>query len=88
MYVIIGKQFQQFTLEQIIFELTNTSKFLLDETSLYNQMFGEFLETSFGFDLIGLLPTIQFVASFFNLKLNYELPTAAIINKDKVLEVS
>jgi hypothetical protein len=49
----------------------------MDPDSLFNDIFADFLEYSFGFNLIDLLPTIQYLCTFFILPLNFDLPTAA-----------
>lgn len=87
MYLTIGKHYKQFTVEQIYEEFPSSSLYLLDQEYAFNDLFGDFLLYSFGFQLIDLLPSIQYASTFFKLPLNFDLPTAAKINKENVLEV-
>jgi hypothetical protein len=59
----------------------------LDDECSYNDLFQHFLKKSFGFQLIDLLPNIQYISTFFQLPMNYDLPAAAKLNKENVLEV-
>lgn len=87
MYIILGKHFKQFTVQQIFEEFPKSSLYLIDQQHMFNDLFGDFLIYSFGFQLADLLPTIQYASTFFKLPLNFDLPTAAKINKENVLEV-
>jgi hypothetical protein len=91
MYLLIGKHYKQFGTKEIQESFGNSSNFLLDPNNrvgVFNNIFEEFLGYSFGFQIYELLPTIQYVSGFFKLQFNYDLPTAAKVNKDNVLEVS
>ena len=87
MYMTLGKHFKQFTSQQIYEEFPKSSLYLIDQQYAFNDLFGDFLVYSFGFQLVDLLPSIQYASTFFKLPLNFDLPTAAKINKENVLEV-
>ena len=87
MYLILGKHFGQFSLQQIVEQFPYSSQYLLNPKYSFNDLFGEFLLFSFGFQLIDLLPSIQYASRFFQLPLNFDLPNAARIFKENVLEV-
>jgi len=86
MYMTLGKYFKQFTTQQIHDEFPHSSLHLINQEYAFNHLFGDFLIYSFGFELIDLLPSIQYGSTFFKLPLNFDLPTAAKINKENVLE--
>lgn len=88
MYILLGKQFEQFTEEQILEEFPSSSQYLLDTGFAYNNLFSHFLENYSGLPLCGILPTIQYCSTFFNLVLHIELPVAAKVDRKNVLEVS
>ena len=48
----------------------------MDETNLFNDLFSNFLQTSFGIVLIDLLPTIQYCATYLILSTNFDPPVA------------
>ncbi len=87
LYLVIGKKLGVFSNRSITEELANSSLFLLDHSRGFNHLFSDFLHRSFNMQLGDLLPSIQYAASFFNLKISIELPTAAKINRENVLEV-
>lgn len=87
MYILLGKYFKQFTEQQIYEEFSKSSLYLIDQQIAFNDLFGDFLLYSFGFQLVDLLPSIQYASTFLKLPLNFDLPTAAKINKENVLEV-
>ena len=87
MYLVLGKHYKQFSIQQIVEEFPKSSLYLLDNESAYNDLFEDFLLYSFGFQLIDLLPSIQYASSYFKLPLIFDLPTAAKVNKENVLEV-
>lgn len=87
MYILLGREFQQFTTEVIVNDFPNSSGYLLDEAFAYNNLFGMYLQECFGVELPNLLPTIQFVATFFAADLDISLPIAAKIDKENVLQV-
>lgn len=86
MYIIIGKRLDQFTIEQVREEFPYSSLYLLDQSYTYNQCFGEFIEKILGLLLQDLLPTIQFVSTFFFLQTDVEFPLAARVDTKEVLE--
>jgi cyclin E len=87
MYVLIGREFHQFTTEMIVQEFPVSSQYLLDTSFAYNNLFGHFVQECFGIELSDLLPTIQYVSSFFNIEFDISLPIAAKIDKENVLQV-
>jgi hypothetical protein len=87
MYLVIGKKLQVFGSKEIAEEFSDSSLFLTDHSKGFNGLFRDFLLRSFNMQLCDLLPSIQYAASFFNLKISIELPTAAKINRENVLEV-
>jgi len=88
MYILLGKQFGQFTEDQILEEFPTSSQYLLDTEFAYNNLFSHFLEYYFSLSLCGILPTIQYCSTFFSLPLHIELPVAAKVDRKNVLEVS
>lgn len=88
MYVLLGREYQQFTTDEIVGEFPFSSQYLINETYVYNNLFGLFLQECFGIDLPNLLPTIQYVASFFAVEFDISLPIAAKIDKENVLQVA
>lgn len=87
MYLILGKDLQEFSTQQIIEEFPFTSNYLISNKIKFNFVYSRFLSYCFGFELFELLPTIQFVSTFFGLNLQNNLPIAAKLNKENVLEV-
>jgi hypothetical protein len=47
---------------------------MLDDDKLFNELFMNFLQTSFNIVLIDLLPTVQYCATYFILPFNYDDP--------------
>ena len=87
MYLVLGKHYKQFSVQQIVDDFPKSSLYLLDNEYAFNDLFENFLLFSFGFQLIDLLPSIQYASTYFRLNLNFDLPTAAKVNKENVLEV-
>lgn len=87
MYVLIGREFKQFTTDMIVNEFPNSSQYLLDNSFAYNNLFGHFVRECFGIELLNLLPTIQYASSFFSIDFDISLPIAAKIDKENVLQV-
>jgi hypothetical protein len=87
-YVLLGKKYEQFSVEKIVSEFPYSSLYLLDESFAYNDLFSNFMENYFGMSLLDLLPTIQYVSTYFSLPTNLSLPVAAKIDKENVLKVS
>ena len=74
MYILFAVNYAQVNKEMVSYEYSNSSKFLLQNTP-YNSFFGCFVKTYFNFDLSELLPTIQYVAPFWDTQFSYDLPT-------------
>ena len=88
LYLLLGVYFQQFERDQIFNDFPCSSLFLFQDHNGYNTLFNDFLNKSFGYALVDLLPTIQYCATFFKLKMNYDLPQAANMNLDSVIPVN
>ena len=86
MYVLLGKELGQFPREKIVEEFPCSSLYLLDESFAFNDLFGRFLSECFALCLLDLLPTIQFAATFFGLPVVINLPVAAKVDKENVLQ--
>lgn len=76
MYLVLGKGLNQFQVKKIVNSFPRSSRYLIDEYTLFNDLFSHFLQTSFGIVLIDLLPTIQYCATFFILNLTFDPPVA------------
>jgi len=87
MYLILGKNYMEFSLEQILEEFPFTSNYLISNKIKFNLVFSSFLSFCFGYEIFELLPTIQYVALFFGLNIINNLPIAVKLNKENVLEV-
>jgi hypothetical protein len=87
MYILLGKYFGSFTIQQIFESFPYNSQYLLDTKNEFNDLFGDFLTYSFGFELIDLLPSIQYVSTYINLPVSLDLPKVVKMNKENVLEV-
>ena len=72
-YVLLAFHFGQATREEISTVFCQSSQFLT-LCHPFNDLFSNFLEQSFGFQLQELLPTIQYIATFMALPFNYQLP--------------
>lgn len=73
MYILLGKDFKQFTLEQITETFSQSSKYLLNKEFAFNNLFAIFMEKNFSFELEDLLPCIQYASTFFSLPLSMKL---------------
>ncbi|CAD8072737.1 unnamed protein product [Paramecium sonneborni] len=72
MYLILAIEYQQFTKEQIFYEIPKTSKFiLLDSQKSFNKLFTEFVQFSFGFNLVDLIEVIKYAAKFIMLDFKF-----------------
>ena len=87
LYLVLGKNYQQFDEVQIIEQMPFCNSNLLNKEFIFNDLFANFAFCCMGAELFELLPYIQYCSKFFGLGLNYELPNAAKINKQYVLEV-
>lgn len=74
MYLILGKEMQQFTAKEIVREFPGSSLYLLDEENLFNDLFSHFLQYTFGFPLVDILPVVQYCATYFILPPNADKP--------------
>ena len=89
MYIILGLKYNQFTLRQIVSEFPTSSLFLLDEDEYaYNNLFGYFMRSYFGIELIDLLPTIQYASTYFYFQIELRLPTIIDYKRDEISDVS
>ncbi|KAM3142797.1 hypothetical protein pb186bvf_005181 [Paramecium bursaria] len=75
MYLVLGEQHGLFNRDYIRNNIPYTSKFLtIDQQNNFNLLFTEFLQFSFGFNLVDLVQVIQFAASFFDLQMDFNSP--------------
>ena len=88
MYIILGLKYNQFTLRQIVTEFPSSSLFLLDEDEYaYNNLFGYFMRSYFGIELIDLLPTINYASTHFYFQIELRLPTIIDYKRDEISDV-
>ena len=87
MYIIIGRDFDQFNKDQIIEQFPSSSLYLLDGNFAFNNLFAKFLELHFGLALTDLLPNIQYASTFFSLEMSWDLPSIFKLNRKGLLEV-
>jgi hypothetical protein len=87
LYVLLGKEYRQFSVDKIVEEFPYSSLYLLDESFAFNDLYSHFMNQYFGMSLLDLLPTIQYVSTYFSLPVNINLPVAAKIDKENVLQV-
>ena len=87
MYIILGKDYKQFTMEQITGTFRTSSLYLLDKNFAYNDLFSTFLNKHFGFELEDLLPCIQYASTFFSLNISQQAPNIVRINPQGIAEV-
>ena len=80
-YLLIGREMGIFSTKTIINDFGDSSQYLLDESNEFNNMFGRFIQDCFGVQLPNLLPTIQYISSFFSLDFDISLPIAAKLDK-------
>ena len=73
LYTLLIFHYGQATIEEIVTEFPKCSSFLNAQYP-FNDLYENFLHASFGFDLLELLPTIQYVSGFLALPFNYALP--------------
>ena len=88
LYLVAGRHFGQFTVEEIIREFSNSSLFLFEDRCGFNKIYRSFLKKETDYSLEELLPSLQFVAKFFILPLSFEPPLIANNSKNLLLEVS
>jgi hypothetical protein len=80
-YLVLAQNLQVFTKEQISKEFLKSSVLLEDMRIQFNGLFNHFLELCFDFNLMEILPQIQFVATFFIMEFNYEMPKTVFNNE-------
>lgn len=73
MYLILGKEMGFFKLKEITNDFPRSSLYLLEDNQ-FNDLFMNFLQTSFNIMLIDLLPTVQYCATYFILHMNFDDP--------------
>lgn len=83
LYLILGLHVGEFSIELIWSTFVYSSSRFLDQNSMYNLLFMDFLYLSFGFQLHDLAPTIQYVSSFMGIPFNYDMPMY-VQNKNSV----
>lgn len=88
MYIILGRDYDQFNSLQILEKFPTSSLYLLNDNFAFNNLFSIFLKQHFGMELGDLLPCIQFASTFFGLKLSMDLPSIFKMNKDGILKVT
>ncbi|CAD8072798.1 unnamed protein product [Paramecium primaurelia] len=72
MYLILAIEYQQFTKEQIYYEIPKNSKFILvDSQKSFNKLFTEFVQFSFGFNLVDLIDVIKYASKFIMLDFKF-----------------
>jgi hypothetical protein len=86
MYIILGKDYGQFSLEQITDTFRTSSLYLLDKTFAYNDLFSKFLDKEFGFELEDLLPCIQYASTYFSLNISQQPPAIVRMNPQGIAE--
>ncbi|CAD8155689.1 unnamed protein product [Paramecium pentaurelia] len=85
MYLIIS--FQLNVYDQDMLEImSQTSMFLLNKDNQFNIIFGQFVQTTFGFALQDILPAIQYAVGFYELNINYETPPGVVDLSNTPLE--
>jgi len=87
MYIILGKDFEQFTLNQIVQTFRSSSLYLLDKTFAFNNLFADFLENFCGLELEDLLPCIQYASTFFCLDISKDYPKIVKANAKAIQDV-
>lgn len=86
LYLVMGKNLQQFDQNQITQQMASCNPNILNKEYIFNDFFSNFSACCLGIELIELMPYLQYCSKFFGLGFNYDLPNAAKINKQYVLE--
>jgi hypothetical protein len=73
LYLLLGKEFNEFSKKKIVNEFPRTSTYFLEETA-FNNMFAYFLSESFALQMREILPSVQYLATYFGLPLTYDRP--------------
>ena len=87
MYIIVGKEFEQFSQETVVHDFPTCSIYMLGQEYAFNSLFGKFMEVFFGMALEELLPFIQYAATFISLEPNFNFPSIADDNRNETLSV-
>lgn len=74
MYLIIGVKVAGFQHDEIHQVFPRGSHYLLDRSNYFNDLFENFVGSTFGLTLLEILPSVQYTASYFNLSLTFEKP--------------
>ncbi|CAD8123361.1 unnamed protein product [Paramecium sonneborni] len=85
MYLIISFQLNVYN-QDMLEIMSQTSMFLLNKDNQFNVIFGQFVQTTFGFALQDILPAIQYAVGFYELKINYETPPGVVHLSNTPLE--
>ena len=75
-YILLGIEFGQFILENVVKDFGYSNLYLLDDCFAFNNVFNIFLKKFFGFCLKDLFFSIQYCATFFGLEFNMDYPLA------------
>ena len=86
MYIILGKDYGQFSLDQIIEKFPSSSLYLLDKNFAFNDLFSKFLESNLGFELVDLLSYIQYASTYFSLPICQKPPSIVKMDPQGVVE--
>ena len=74
LYLVLGENLKQLSHAQITKEMPYSSQLVLAPALPWNDLYEHFLVTKFGFTLRELLPTVQYVARFFDLPMDFSIP--------------
>lgn len=66
-----GKELGEFPVKKIATQFPSTSLYLLDEESVFNDLYRSFVDFTFAFTPFDLLPTVQYCATYFILTMNF-----------------
>jgi len=87
-YIVLGLAYEQFSLKQVVQNFYKSSLYLVNHELQINAFFSKFLSTfNFGFELLDLLPTIQYVSTYFILPKSYDIPEPIKARMDQIQEV-
>jgi len=74
LYLLIGVYCGQFVLDNIGQKFNSNFDYLASDEKGLNKCFSEFLRTKFKIGLDELAPTIKYVSTYFEIKIDYSLP--------------
>lgn len=86
MYIILGRDYEQFSSEQIVNSFPQQSTYLQETTMAFNNQYADFISTHFGCELDQLLPYIQYASTYFALELSFDIPAAQSSDQDQILQ--